>query len=99
MQSSVILVLYIALAALDLGWTLFLTALNYRSVSRHAGDVPEDFLVALEADAGALAFFRGLNRANVYAIAWRLRTAKTPEARRRRFEALLAMMKNGEKLH
>lgn len=61
--------------------------------------VPEDFLKALEADKKALDFFRGLNRANTYAIAWRLRTAKTPKARQNRFEVLLAMLKNGEKLH
>jgi STE24 endopeptidase len=39
--SQAILIAYIALAALDLGWALFLTALNYRSVARRAGEVPE----------------------------------------------------------
>jgi uncharacterized protein YdeI (YjbR/CyaY-like superfamily) len=61
--------------------------------------IPEDFVAALEGDLRAKEFFNTLNQANVYAIAWRLKTAKTPETRRRRFEALLTMLKNGEKLH
>jgi uncharacterized protein YdeI (YjbR/CyaY-like superfamily) len=61
--------------------------------------VPEDFVKALEGDEKAQQFYRGLNRANLYAIAWRLATAKTPEARQRRFENLLAMIKRSEKLH
>ena len=61
--------------------------------------VPEDFVAALDGDLRAKEFFDTLNRTNLYAIAWRLKTAKTPETRRRRFEALLTMLKNGEKLH
>jgi uncharacterized protein YdeI (YjbR/CyaY-like superfamily) len=61
--------------------------------------VPEDFLQALAADEPARAFFDTLNQANRFAIAWRLQTAKKPETRRRRFEALLAMLARGEKLH
>ncbi len=62
-------------------------------------EVPADFLKELKKDKGAYAFFKTLNRANVYAIAWRLQTAKKPETRARRTEALLAMLKRGEKLH
>jgi len=40
-----------------------------------------------------------LNRANLYAIAYRLQTAQKPETRARRFEQLLQMMKDGKKLH
>jgi len=61
--------------------------------------VPEDFLQALGENQEAQAFFSTLNKANVYAIAWRLQTAKTPETRKRRFDALLAMLARGEKLH
>lgn len=61
--------------------------------------VPEDFLQALRQDERALAFFNTLNRANTYAIGWRLQTAKKPETRQRRFDALLAMLARGEKLH
>lgn len=61
--------------------------------------VPEDFLKALEENEQAQAFFDTLSKSNVYAIAWRLATAKKPETRKRRFDALLAMLGRGEKLH
>lgn len=61
--------------------------------------VPADFLKALAKDPHALAFFRSLNKANQYAIAWRLHTAAKPETRQRRMEKLLEMMQRGEKLH
>jgi len=61
--------------------------------------VPDDFLAALAKHKKAEAFFKTLNRANTYAIAWRLATAAKPETRERRFKNLLEMMKRGEKLH
>ncbi len=61
--------------------------------------VPEDFLAALKKDKKAFAFFQTLNKANTYAIAWRLQTAKKPETRERRMKVLLEMLKNGEKIH
>jgi uncharacterized protein YdeI (YjbR/CyaY-like superfamily) len=61
--------------------------------------VPEDFLNELKKDKAAYAFFKTLNRANMYAIAWRLQTAKKQETRARRMETLLAMMRQGQKLH
>ena len=61
--------------------------------------VPDDFMQALGENEQALAFFNTLNQANKYAIAWRLATAKKPETRQRRFDALLAMLGRGEKLH
>jgi uncharacterized protein YdeI (YjbR/CyaY-like superfamily) len=60
--------------------------------------VPDDFLKALGENTAARAFFNTLSRTNVYAIALRLATAKTPEPRQRRFDALLAMLERGEKL-
>ncbi|HEV2692976.1 MAG TPA: YdeI/OmpD-associated family protein [Verrucomicrobiae bacterium] len=60
---------------------------------------PEDFLKALGKDKKAKAFFETLNRANVYAIVYRLQTAKKAETRARRMAAILAMMKRGEKFH
>ena len=62
-------------------------------------EVPEDFLRALRHHKGALAFFESLNRANVYAICYRLQTASTPATRQRRFELLLDLMKDRQKLH
>ena len=60
---------------------------------------PEDFLVALTKDKKAKAFFESLNKANVYAIGYRLQTAKKPETRARRLKNILAMMSRGEKFH
>jgi uncharacterized protein YdeI (YjbR/CyaY-like superfamily) len=61
--------------------------------------VPEDFLKELKKDKRAYAFFKTLNRANTYAIGWRLQTAKKPETRERRKAQMLAMMREGRKLH
>jgi len=61
--------------------------------------VPQDFLQELEKDKKALAFFQSLNKANVYAIAWRLQTAKKPETRERRMNIILDMLKKGQKIH
>jgi uncharacterized protein YdeI (YjbR/CyaY-like superfamily) len=61
--------------------------------------VPATFLKELRKDKKGYAFFKTLNKANTYAIAWRLRTAKKPETRVRREKALLAMLARGEKLH
>jgi uncharacterized protein YdeI (YjbR/CyaY-like superfamily) len=61
--------------------------------------MPEDFMQELAKDTKALAFFKSLNRANTYAIAWRLQTAKKAVTRQKRMEVLLKMMKRGEKIH
>ena len=61
--------------------------------------VPDDFLAALEPLPKAKAFFGTLNRANLYAIAYRLQTAKTVETRQRRFAKLLSLLEKGETLH
>jgi STE24 endopeptidase len=47
---STILGCYIALSVVDLAWGLFLTFLNYRSVSRRAGDVPEELRASISAE-------------------------------------------------
>lgn len=67
--------------------------------SPSATQVPDDFLRALRRHKGALAFFRTLNRANVFAICYRLQTAGKPETRQRRFDALLKMIKDRRRLH
>jgi len=60
---------------------------------------PADFLAALARNKKAKAFFESLNRANVYAIVYRLQTAKKPETREKRMKAILEMMRKGEKFH
>lgn len=60
--------------------------------------VPEDFLQALAGNARAQATFQTLNKANLFAIAFRLHTAKRPETRQRRLEQMLATLERGERL-
>ena len=61
--------------------------------------VPEDFLQQLLKNKKAKTFFDGLNKANQYAIAWRLQTAKKPETREKRLKQILEMMSEGKKFH
>ncbi|HSU67776.1 MAG TPA: YdeI/OmpD-associated family protein [Tepidisphaeraceae bacterium] len=67
--------------------------------SPSAMTVPDDFLKALARNKSANRFFQTLNKANVYAIAWRLQTAKKPETRQRRMEAILQMLADGKRFH
>ena len=60
---------------------------------------PADFRRALRADKKAAAFYKTLNRANTYAIEWRIHAAKRPETRAKRIAALVAMLAAGKKLH
>ncbi len=60
---------------------------------------PEDFLQELNKNKKAKDFFETLNRANVYAIVYRLQTAKKPETRARRMRLILAMMDQGQTFH
>jgi uncharacterized protein YdeI (YjbR/CyaY-like superfamily) len=67
--------------------------------SHRTGAPPKDFLNALSRDKKAKAFFETLNKANVYAIVYRLQTAKKRETRERRLRTILGMMSRGEKFH
>ena len=58
--------------------------------------VPDDFLEAVRGNPQTQAYFESLNKSSVYAIGWRLATAKTPATRQRRFDKLLAMLEAGE---
>jgi len=61
--------------------------------------IPKDFLEELHKNKKAESFFKTLNKANVYAITWRLQTAKKPETRAKRMNVILQMLSNGEKFH
>jgi uncharacterized protein YdeI (YjbR/CyaY-like superfamily) len=61
--------------------------------------IPMDFLKALAKDKQAKAFFDTLNRANRYSITWRLQTAKKPETRQKRMEAIVTMLGQNKKFH
>lgn len=67
--------------------------------SAKTSTIPADFLEELARDARAHAFFKTLNRTNLYAITWRLQTARRPETRERRMKAILEMMSRKEKFH
>ncbi len=60
---------------------------------------PEDFLKELSKNEKAEAFFYTLNKANVYAIVYRLETAKKSETREKRMNMILAMMEQGKTFH
>jgi uncharacterized protein YdeI (YjbR/CyaY-like superfamily) len=62
-------------------------------------EVPADFLKELKKNKDAFSFFKSLNKANVYAIAWRLQTAKKPETRVKRMQAILEMLEAGKSFH
>jgi uncharacterized protein YdeI (YjbR/CyaY-like superfamily) len=62
-------------------------------------EIPKDFLAQLAKNGPAKEFFETLNRANLFAIAWRLQTAKKPETRQRRMDNIIALLADGKKLH
>ena len=65
-----------------------------------AFEVPEDFLQALAgASQVAQAHYAGLNRKNLFAIYYRLTTAKRPETRATRVAEFLAMMERGARFY
>jgi uncharacterized protein YdeI (YjbR/CyaY-like superfamily) len=49
--------------------------------------------------ATAQRFYKTLNKANVYAIGWRLQTAKKPETRAKRMTIILDMLAEGRAFH
>ena len=61
--------------------------------------VPADFLSLLSQNRKAYAHFKTLNKANVYAITWRLQTAKKTETREKRMTAIMEMLSKGQSFH
>jgi uncharacterized protein YdeI (YjbR/CyaY-like superfamily) len=61
--------------------------------------VPTDFQAALDANPRAAAFFKTLDRANRYAVLWRIQTVKKAETRTRKIEQFIAMLEVEEKIH
>lgn len=61
--------------------------------------IPDDFMAALAERPTAQTFFATLNKQNLYAISYRLQTAKKPETRQKRFKQFLDMLEKGEKLY
>jgi hypothetical protein len=62
-------------------------------------EVPADLAAALDPTRRAQAFFRTLDRANRYAILWRIQTVKKAETRARRIRQFVEMLERHEKVH
>jgi uncharacterized protein YdeI (YjbR/CyaY-like superfamily) len=61
--------------------------------------VPKDLLAAIEAEPKALATFKTLNKVNLYALAYRTETLKTPAGRAKRIRDFVEKLKRGETPH
>jgi uncharacterized protein YdeI (YjbR/CyaY-like superfamily) len=61
--------------------------------------VPEDFQAALDANPEAKAFYETLNKANRYAILYRIQAVKKPETRVKKIAWALEMLLNKETVH
>jgi uncharacterized protein YdeI (YjbR/CyaY-like superfamily) len=64
-----------------------------------AMEIPEDFLEALDRNPPAKKFFATLDRKNLYAIYYRLATAKRSETRMKRMNAMLEQLAREERFH
>ena len=61
--------------------------------------IPADFLKELANNKAAETFFKTLNKTNIYAITWRLQTAKKPETREKQMKKILEMLTNKKSFH
>ena len=59
--------------------------------------IPEDFLKELRKNKKAEAFYKGLNKTNLFSIGFRLQTAKKQETREKRIREIIEMLARGEK--
>lgn len=62
-------------------------------------DPPPDLLAAIEASPAAKEFYGKLSAQNRFAAIFRVIGLKTPEARARKIEAVVAMLEKGETFH
>ncbi len=61
--------------------------------------IPKDFLKALYKNKKATAFFKTLNRTNLFSIAFRLQTAKKEETKQKQIMKIIEMLEKQEKFH
>jgi len=64
-----------------------------------AAILPEDFIKALKKNKDAEAFFKTLNRANIYSVVLRLENSKDVELRNAKIKQMIKMFEKGEKFH
>lgn len=67
--------------------------------SQGKAEPPQDLLAALRSNNAALHFFERLDRANRYAIIYRVDQAKRPETRAKRISKFIDMLARGETIH
>lgn len=67
--------------------------------SQRNASVPPELQAALDGSPAARDFFETLDRANRYAVIWRVQTAARPETRERRIRQLVEMLERRETLH
>ncbi|MEV4217264.1 YdeI/OmpD-associated family protein [Nonomuraea sp. NPDC049725] len=67
--------------------------------SSSTATVPDDLQAALDADPVAAEFFATLDRANRYAILYRVGDAKRPATRAARIEKFVAMLREHQKIY
>jgi uncharacterized protein YdeI (YjbR/CyaY-like superfamily) len=61
--------------------------------------IPDDFLKELSGNRKAFDHFNSLNKTNKFSIAWRLQTARKPETRQKRINAIIKILEAGNKFH
>ncbi len=61
--------------------------------------LPDDFVKELRKNRKAETFFRTLNKANVYAVVFRLENATSNEKRKAKIKQIIKMFERGEKFH
>jgi uncharacterized protein YdeI (YjbR/CyaY-like superfamily) len=72
----------------------------YRAYSPpSSAKLPEDFLVALRKNKRAEAFFKTLNKANIYALVFRLENTRSVERRKAKIRQFVNMFEKREKFH
>ena len=67
--------------------------------SPRGAQVPEDFQAALDGNARAHEFFRGLDGGNRYAVLYRIQTVKKAETRARKIREFVEMLERNETIH
>jgi len=67
--------------------------------SQGKADIPEDLATALASNEAARRFFETLDRANRYAVIYRVNEAKRAETRARRIANFVEMLARGEAIH
>ncbi len=63
------------------------------------GKISADFAAKLKKSPKAEAFFKTLNRANIYAIIWRLENTRRADLRPKKISKMIRMLENREAFH